>query len=105
MEADYLPLADAIGELRNELMSAIDNAAGEDLRLAVEAIEIEMQVVATSTVKGEAGGTLFGVLTFRAGADHANAATHTVRLALKPKTSSGPHEDVYVADTVPVRPK
>ncbi|GAA1818235.1 hypothetical protein HC028_17180 [Planosporangium flavigriseum] len=105
MEPDYLPLADAIGELRNELMAAVDNATGEDLRFAVEAIEVEMQVVVTNTVKGEGGGTLFGVLTLKAGADHAKAATHKVKLMLKPMTLSDPHADVYVADPVPVRPE
>lgn len=105
MQPEYLPLAEAIGELRNELMMAVDNAAGEDLKFAVETIEVEMQVVATNTLKGEAGGTLFGVLTLKGGADHANAATHKVKLVLKPENPSAPGGDVYVADPVPVRPK
>jgi hypothetical protein len=105
MQPEYLPLAEAIGELRNELMMAVDNAAHEDLKFAVECIEIEMQVVATNTLKGEAGGTLFGVLTLKGGADHARAATHKVKLVLRPETSSVPGGDVYVADPVPVRPK
>lgn len=105
MQPGYLPLAEAIGELRNELRAAVDNAAGEDLKFAVESIEVELQVVATDTLKGEAGGTLFGVLTLKGGADHAQAATHRVKLVLKPESSAAPDDDVYVADPVPVRPK
>ncbi|MEU4420203.1 trypco2 family protein [Actinoplanes sp. NPDC024001] len=105
MEPEYLPLAQAIGELRNELMAAVDNATTEDLQFAVEFIELEMQVVATNTLKGEAGGTLFGVLTLKGGADHANAATHKVKLVLRPESPSAPGQDVLVADTTPVRPR
>ncbi|SCF25178.1 hypothetical protein GA0074695_4809 [Micromonospora viridifaciens] len=105
MQPEYLPLAEAISELRNELRMAVDNAAGEDLKFAVEAIEVEMQVVATNTLRGEAGGTLFGVLTLKGGADHATAATHKVRLVLKPESSPAPGADVYVADPVPARPQ
>jgi hypothetical protein len=104
MESEYLPLADAIGELRNELMAAVDNAAGEDLKFVVEAIEVEMQVVVTTTVKGESGGSLFGVLALKAAADHANAATHKVKLQLRP-TAAGGRGDVYVSDQVPARPQ
>jgi hypothetical protein len=104
MDTAYLPLSEAIGELRTELLAAVDNAAGEQLRFAVETIEVELQVVATRTVKGEAGGNLFGVVTVKGGADHATAATHKVKLVLKPTTSDRAG-DVYVADPVPVRPK
>jgi hypothetical protein len=105
VEPEYLPLAEAIGELRNELMTAIGEAKGEDLQFAVDAVEIEMQVVATSTFKGEAGGTVFGVLTLKGGADHANAATHKVKLVLKPQLSSTPGGEVLVGDPVAVRPE
>ncbi|MEU4665387.1 trypco2 family protein [Micromonospora chalcea] len=104
MQPEYLPLAEAIGDLRNELITGVDNAVGEDLKFLVETIEVELQVVATNTLRGEAGGTVFGVLTLKGGADHASAATHKVKLILKPKSSSAPEGDVYVADPVPVRP-
>ncbi len=103
MDTDYLPLAVAVGELRNELVAAVENAAGEELQFAVDSIEVEMQVVATNTVKGEGRGTIFGVLTLRGAAEHAKAATHKVKLVLKPKTSSD--GDVYVADPVSDRPQ
>lgn len=105
MEPEYLPLAQAIGELRNELMAAVDNATTEDLQFAVEFIELEMQVVATNTLKGEAGGTLFGVLTLKGGADHADAATHKVKLVLRPEKRLAPNEEVLVADPTPIRPR
>jgi hypothetical protein len=105
MEPGYLPLAQAIGELRNELLTAIDNAAGEDLRFAVQTIEVELQVVATDTLKGETGGSVFGVLTLKGGADHAKAATHKVKLVLKPEDLAAPGNEVYVGDPVPVRPE
>ena len=105
MQTNYLPLAEAIGELRNELLSAVDNATTEELKFAVEAIEVELQVVVTRTLKGETGGSAFGVLTLKGGADHANAATHKVKLILRPEVSTAPAGEVYVSDPTTVRPE
>ncbi|MGW3788170.1 trypco2 family protein [Micromonospora chokoriensis] len=97
MDTKYLPLSQAIGELRTELLAAIDKASGEDLKFAVNGIEVELQVVATTTLRAETGGSLWGIITAKGAAEYAGAATHKVTLSLKPRSSS-PNEEVFVSD-------
>ena len=96
MDTDSLPLAQAISSLRAELLDAVEQADGEDLQFAVESIELQMQVVATTTGGVSAKGGLWQVLTVNAKVDHSRATTHTVKMTLKPRTGSG--DDVLVGD-------
>jgi Trypsin-co-occurring domain 2 len=93
MHTDALPLAEALDSLRGELLYAVDRAADRDLRFAVEAIELELQVVRTAG--GEASGSagLWQVLTVGGKATYSSAATHRVKLVLAPRPA-GSHADV-----------
>jgi hypothetical protein len=100
MDTAYIPLAQAIGELRTELAAAIENAVDERLRFRVDAIEVELQLVATTTGKGEVGAGLWQVLTAKAAIEHARAATHKVKLVLNVRTDS-PNGEALIGDSLP----
>lgn len=53
-----LPLASAIGVLRDELLSARAAAAGSDIQLPIESMTIELHVVATKSADGRVGFTV-----------------------------------------------
>ncbi|MBW6432398.1 hypothetical protein KZ829_01395 [Actinoplanes hulinensis] len=104
MEPAYIPLSQAVGELRTEIIAAVKNAKGEDLRFALEQIEVEFQVVATTTGKAEARASIWQVVTLKGSIEHANAATHKVKLVLKPRQEGSPDETL-IGDEVSERPQ
>jgi hypothetical protein len=55
---DGLGLADAIGALRDELLTAREAGAGSDVQLPVESMTVELTVRATRSVDGRAGFTV-----------------------------------------------
>ena len=57
-EADGLRLADAIGLLRDELLSAQAAGADSDIQLPVESMTVELTVTATRSLDGKAGFTV-----------------------------------------------
>jgi hypothetical protein len=87
MNTDTLPLTDAVNSLRGELEYALEQAPqGQyDLRFAVEAIEVELQVVRTAGGEVSASGGLWQVLTVGGKATYSSAATHKIKLVLKPR--------------------
>jgi hypothetical protein len=87
MNTDTLPLTDAVNSLRGELEYALENAptGPRDLKFSVEALEVELQVVATTGGEINASGGLWQVLTLGGKASHSSAATHKVKLVLKPR--------------------
>ena len=56
--ADGLGLADAIGLLRDELLSARAAGADSDIQLPVESLTVELTVTATRSLDGKAGFTV-----------------------------------------------
>jgi hypothetical protein len=52
---DGIGLADAIADLRSELLAARAAGAGADIQLPVESMTVALQVVATRTADGKAG--------------------------------------------------
>ncbi len=52
---DGLGLADAIGALRDELLTAREAGAGSDIQLPVESMTVELTVRATRSLDGKAG--------------------------------------------------
>jgi hypothetical protein len=92
-----LTLAEALSSLREQLLDAIDQAQGEDLLLVCQGVEVELQVAVTTTRKGELKAGLWSVLTIGGGVDHADAATHKVKLSLMPELK-GSSEKLKMAD-------
>ncbi|MER7273754.1 trypco2 family protein [Dactylosporangium sp. NPDC000244] len=80
-----LLLADALESLREQLTEAVDRAQGQDLLLSCESVEVQLQVVVSTTRKGEAKAGLWTVVTVGGGVDYASSATHVVKLVLKPE--------------------
>ena len=52
---DSIALADAINQLRADLLVARSQGAQEDIQLPVESLTLELKVVATRTAEGKAG--------------------------------------------------
>lgn len=101
-EKPGIELADAIRSLRSELVEAVRQGKGEDVRFALGPIELELQVVASSNVGGKAG-VAFWLLSFGAEGSRGSEATQTIKLTLKPVSSSG--GGVVVRSKVGKRPK
>lgn len=83
-EQGLVNLADAIEGLRAELMRAVYLGADSPMRFQPEPVELTVQAVVTST---KDGGLTWKLLTARLAKE--TAATHTVRLVLKPVWRSG----------------
>jgi hypothetical protein len=104
---DGLPLARALSSLRAELAEAIEAARQEELRFKVESIEVNLQVVATTSGGGSAELGLWQVVKVGGKLDHSRGATHSVKLTLTPDLAGdtgGGTADVRVADALPERP-
>ncbi|GJH16153.1 hypothetical protein CBA19CS22_06445 [Caballeronia novacaledonica] len=76
-------LADAIEDLRAELMNALARGKNSDLRFRLKPIELEMTIGITKTGEGK-GGVKFWVVELGASGSYENAATHRLKLVLEP---------------------
>jgi hypothetical protein len=98
-------LASAIRALRAELQDAISAGSGEQLRFALGAIELELQVQAASEGVGEAA-VKFWVVSVGGKGGRSSEATHTLRLSLTPVrvgAYGGEDRDVLVASELEER--
>jgi hypothetical protein len=80
----HVSIADAMRSLRTQILAAADQTEDTDLTFTVREIEVEFQVALTTKVQGSAKVSLWSVLTFGAGGEHASDSTHRVRLLLEP---------------------
>jgi hypothetical protein len=100
MAADGLvPLGEAIRSLRAELLQAMEDARGSELRFALGPVELEFQL--TATTEASAGGAVrFWVIDADAKGSRASGSTHTLRVTLTPVHASKVQDgdaDVLVA--------
>jgi len=88
-------LAEAIGQLRREIGSAIKSAEDEPLQFLLGPVELELQVALASKagIKGEAKWVVVSI-GGEAGAEHTQ--THTVKLTLRPKLEG--RDEILVSD-------
>ena len=95
MDKDHIELAAAIANLRKQLQEAIKAGKKEDLRFAVQDIEIELQCIAKKegTAKSE---VKFWVINGEAGGTFGSEKVQTVKLKLKPVSQGG--GEVLVSD-------
>ncbi len=56
MSDSEIPLAEVVGRLREEMLSAVEAAKGKGLQFEVEDVEVELQVVVSKGGSGELGG-------------------------------------------------
>lgn len=83
-----IELSDVIEELRTELLVAMKEGDGKELRFGVDSVEVELQVAVTKETEGEAKAK-FWVLEVGGKGKLADARTQTVRLTLTPKGKPG----------------
>ena len=95
MDKDHIELAAAIENLRKQLQVAIKAGEKEDLRFAVQDIEIELQCIAKKEGVGKFG-VEFWVINAEAEGTIGRERVQTVKLKLKPVSKDG--DDLLVND-------
>jgi len=89
-----LALAEAIGQLRREIGSAMQSARDEPLQFMLGPVELELQVQ-LATKGGVKGEAKWVVVSFGADASAERTQTHKVKLTLTPKVEG---RDIAVGD-------
>jgi hypothetical protein len=90
----WVGLAEAIGELRRELESALTSAAEPRIRFELGPVELEFTVDFKNT-GGVDGGIRWGVVSFGAKGEHAAQHGNRLKLVLQPKdTTTGRKAEV-----------
>ena len=81
---DGIELRKVIDQLRDELFALTETVGGEDLRFAVESVEVELHVGVTKEVDAGAKAK-FWVLELGADGKYATERTQTIKLKLNPR--------------------
>jgi hypothetical protein len=84
-------LADAIASLRKELLAAMSEGEGAEMRFRMAPVDLSLQVGVTKEAEGKIGWQVLGI-----GGSYATAATQTLRLRLEPVWRQ--HDGSYTAD-------
>ena len=85
-------LAAAIGQVRAELVRAVEEGRDSPVRFRAGPVELEFQV-AISHVKGVNGGVRVSVISFGAKGERTSTDTHRVKVTLTPVDAEG-HEQL-----------
>ena len=88
MPDDNIPLHRMIQTLRGQLERSIVDAEDAKLRFKIDAIDLELKIVATSQ-SGIEGGIGWSIFRFGAKTDVKDETVHTLRLKLTPKLPNG----------------
>jgi hypothetical protein len=92
-----VPLAKMIQDLRAELLAAVAEGEGKELRFKLQPIELDLELAVTWT--GEAnGGVKFWVVEFGAKGGVEKGMTQRVKLVLDPVNSAG-QSGFFMSDT------
>jgi hypothetical protein len=92
---DGLGLADVLAQLRSNLAQALQEGAEEDLRFALDDVEVELQVAVTKEGTGKAG-VKFWVINAEAAGKLADVTTQKIKLKMKVVDKDG--RPVAIAD-------
>ena len=96
-EAAGIPLAKAIQDLRQELLTAVEEGRGKDLRFKLKPIELELNI--SMTYKAEANaGVKFWIVDIGGKTAGEHAIGHKLKLVLQPIDSSGGEYQVRDTD-------
>ncbi|MFO1036166.1 MAG: trypco2 family protein [Geminicoccaceae bacterium] len=95
--AASIPLAEAIKDLRAELLEAMREGADKGLRFRLKPVELELNL--SMSREGGAGGKVkFWVVELGADGKLQQATTHRLKLILEPRGPGGKEVDVSDAD-------
>ncbi len=83
-----MPLSDVLAQLREQLAEAEQKAAGQDLKLTLKEIEVELQVITTLEGNGKVGFKVW-LLEGELGGGASREHGHTIRLKLHPEGANG----------------
>lgn len=97
-----IPLADAIEDLRAELLRAATAGVGQPLQFRLKPVELEIKLVIKREAEAK-GGIKFYVLDFSGGGKLADETTHTLKLVLEPVGQDGQTE-FLISETGGERP-
>jgi hypothetical protein len=91
-----IPLAQAIEDLRSELLNAMRKGVGQELQFRLQPIELELEIAVTWD--GEANsGIKFWIVELGAKGTYESASTHRLKLVLEPVGRDGKSE-VRISD-------
>jgi Trypsin-co-occurring domain 2 len=96
MPEEWVGLADAIRELRRELIEAMNEGQGKPIRFELGPVEMEFLLEVSKDAGGEAG-VKFWVISLGGKGSVSSGSTHRVKLSLTPKDASGGSPEI--ADT------
>lgn len=82
-------MAEAIRQLRRELLVAIEEGEGQALRFDLGTVEFEAQVMVSDTAGG-GGGVKFWLVSAEGSRRRSETVTHTLRLSLTPVEADAP---------------
>ena len=92
---DGLELADVLAQLRVNLAQAQQDGVGQDLRFALDDVEVELQLAVTKEEEGKAG-VKFWVINAEAGGKLSDVTTQKIKLKMKVVDKDG--RPVAIAD-------
>ncbi len=78
-----IPLAQAIEDLRSELLKALQKGKDQELHFRLKPIELELQLAVTASGVAK-GGVKFWVVEFGAEGNAKRETTHKLKLVLEP---------------------
>lgn len=99
-----MPLVEAISQLRDDLLEAVQAKPKDGVAFEVDSIDLELQVLAQTDKSGKLSGG-WNLLAWNIGAEaefgSTRAGTHTVTLSLKPYEvgQDGKRRKIEVAST------
>ncbi|MEU3509028.1 trypco2 family protein [Streptomyces longwoodensis] len=92
-----IELATLLAALRSEISRARLDAAGEEVRFRINAIDLELQVAVEKSAEANAG-VRFWVVSLGGKGSVKSAETHTIKISLAAETDTG--EPVLTGDDV-----
>jgi hypothetical protein len=101
-DQSLIPLANAIGDLRAELLNALEEGRGKQLQFRLQPIELQLQIAVTRDAEGS-GGVKFWVIELGGKGSYENAFTHTLKLTLEPVGRDG--QEFTISQTSGPRPR
>ncbi|MGW5049802.1 trypco2 family protein [Actinokineospora sp. NPDC004072] len=99
MDEDGISLSTAVELLRAELAEALAAGEGERVRFVPERVEVELEITAKVSKKGNGSVSLWKVATIGGSRQNDQTATHRLRLTLRPRDMTlSTEDDMLIGD-------